>query len=252
MQTASIHIIYWPMMAYSRRFFLQGFFLLLILLSLSVHVLHSLTKRKYKNLKQYEMEWKPIRIRRHVVTLSPFEVKKKRRTPLDIWTSALWWTKKKEQSSRKVTNAFVWARKCYVRRIHFEKCWLDFNDESIINTCGVIGNYVFPMFVNKPIFLCETMAMIHLLFYRIYTFAHDCMHKCTHYLHEISSHGCGISARIFALIRHDRNISPSTEKRMKHFSQMWSMELFESFKCKWNCPELMIISRNASKLFFSW
>lgn len=46
---------------------------------------------------------------------------------------------------------FTLFRMCKLFMVLFilSKCWLDFNDESIINTCGVIGNYVFLIIVSK-------------------------------------------------------------------------------------------------------
>lgn len=51
-------------------------------------------------------------------------------------------------------------------------------------------------------FFARIVSMIHLFCYRIYTFAHHLMHMDSDWVCS-----CGFSARIFALIWHQRNIS---------------------------------------------
>lgn len=160
----------------------------------------------------------------------------RRTKKLDIWSIALLHkhtfiqneTWKKIENNQRILDrihfelVFVWMWMCVWEQVLciLAMFWLDFNDESIINTCGVIGNYVFwcswAKFLNAfaQWYICSLTAFTR-------SHASECKAALD------STHGCGFSTRTFALIWRHRSIIP--------FSLSLSTP-GHSNKCdQWNC-----------------
>lgn len=156
------------------------------------------------------MEWKLIRIRRHVVTLSPYQVrgKKPHAWHMDQCTRET----KNVNRQKNIAPHFVFVLFCFVlfsvcaNFIHSLRSVGSISMMKALETHAVWSEITF-FWCSWAKFSYTRHCQWYICFtYRIYTFTHDIV--CTSTL-RIHSHGCGFSIRIFALIRHHRNISRS-------------------------------------------